>query len=54
MFRHTLKMKKQLSWIKEIVALTKPDEVYWCDGSQTENDTYVSTACEIRNIHKIE
>lgn len=34
-----VKNKKALSWIKEIVALTKPDDVYWCDGSQTENDT---------------
>jgi phosphoenolpyruvate carboxykinase (GTP) len=30
------KNEKAVSWIEEIVALTKPDNVYWCDGSQTE------------------
>jgi phosphoenolpyruvate carboxykinase (GTP) len=30
------KNEKAISWIKEIVALTKPDDVYFCDGSQTE------------------
>lgn len=27
-----------LNWIKEIVALTKPKQLYWCDGSQAEYD----------------
>jgi phosphoenolpyruvate carboxykinase (GTP) len=34
-----VKNKKAVSWINEIVALTKPDSVYWCDGSKVENDT---------------
>jgi phosphoenolpyruvate carboxykinase (GTP) len=34
-----VKNEKAISWLKEIVALTKPDTVYWCDGSQAENDT---------------
>jgi phosphoenolpyruvate carboxykinase (GTP) len=34
-----VKNEKAISWIKEIAALTKPDAVHWCDGSQTENDT---------------
>jgi len=31
-----VKNERLIQWVKEITALTKPDSVYWCDGSEKE------------------
>ena len=33
-----IKHQQLLNWVREIAALTKPDSIYWCDGSQEEYD----------------
>ena len=32
------KNKKLQSWVEEAAALCEPDSIYWCDGSEEEND----------------
>ncbi len=36
--RDRTKNAKLLAWVDEIVALCKPADVHWCDGSQAEYD----------------
>ncbi len=38
MSRAPTKNAKLIAWVEEIAALTKPDSIYWCDGSQEEYD----------------
>jgi phosphoenolpyruvate carboxykinase (GTP) len=36
------KHKRLIEWVREVATLTKPDRVYWCDGSEAEWDRLTS------------
>lgn len=38
----TTKNKALESWVAEVAALTKPDKIHWCDGSETEKKTIIA------------
>jgi phosphoenolpyruvate carboxykinase (GTP) len=38
--------KKLLEWVKEITDMCQPDQIYWCDGSQEENERLIKEMVE--------
>ncbi len=38
--------KKLDAWVKEMATLCKPDSIYWCDGSEEENDRLIKEMVE--------
>jgi phosphoenolpyruvate carboxykinase (GTP) len=34
-----------LDWVQEVARLTQPDNIFWCDGSERENDYLLDQAC---------
>ncbi len=41
------------AWVDEIAALTKPDQIHWCDGSQAEYDLLAQTLVEAGTFKKL-
>ena len=37
-----VKNSELIRWVNEMAALCQPDHVYWCDGSEEENDALLA------------
>src|SRR5690606_23877276 len=47
--RHT----RLIAWVKEIAALTKPDRVHWCDGSDAEWEKLTSELIAMGTLKRL-
>jgi GTP-dependent phosphoenolpyruvate carboxykinase len=42
------------AWVHDVMELTKPDDVVWCDGSEDEWERLTSLLVEKRDLHAAE
>ncbi|MDB5438520.1 MAG: phosphoenolpyruvate carboxykinase [Caulobacteraceae bacterium] len=42
-----------LAWVTEIAALTKPDHIHWCDGSEAENERLIEELIEQGTLKRL-
>ena len=47
------KHARLVAWVKDIATLTKPDRVYWCDGSDAEWEALTTQLCESGTLTRL-
>ena len=43
-----------LDWVQEVARLTEPENIFWCDGSEKENDYLLGEAAKAGRAHQAE
>ena len=41
------------AWVEEVAALTQPDEIHWCDGSDEEYDQLAQTLVDAGTFERL-
>ena len=48
-----VKNKKLIRWVEEVASLTQPDQIHWCDGSQSEYDALCELLVKAGSLKKL-
>ena len=48
-----VKNAKLIQWVEEVASLTQPDQIHWCDGSQTEYDELCELLVKAGSLKKL-
>src|SRR4029077_16286656 len=43
-----------LNWVQEVARLTEPENIFWCDGSEKENDYLLQQAQSLGVLIKLD
>src|ERR1700756_766149 len=49
-----VKNRKLIEWVQRVAALTKPERVVWCDGSQEEYDRLCAQMIEAGTFKRLD
>jgi len=39
-----------LDWVDQIAKLTRPENIFWCDGSERENDFLLAESLDRKSV----